>query len=538
MNYHSVADIEKASTKGNLSSHNRSRRWASQWIVIGTSTLALCLVCFKLSLPLIAASPFPSDNNTKTSESWKGQLIKGTHGAVAVETEECSNVGVEILRRGGNAVDSALASTLCIGVMNNFATGIGGGGFMLIRSPNGTFEFIDFRETAPQASTQNMFVDDPLLAQRGGLAIGVPGEIRGLELAHNRHGALPWADLFKPAIELARNGFKTTRYLHEKLLKAEPWILEKSEWKDIYAPQGRAAQPGEIIKRPTLAKTLEIIANEGANAFYEGPIAESMIKTIQQAGGIMTLDDLRNYKPLIRPTISTYYHGTKITTCSAPTSGPILLSMLNILERYSLHTLGRIGVNIHRLVEAMKFGYAFRTEFGDPDFTHLEDRYQEVITKDWASKARANISDYETHSPLYYQPKYDHIDNHGTMHLTVVDENDGVVALTSTVNLLFGSRVMDPETGIIFNDEMDDFSIPGQPNDFGLYPAVYNYVAPGKRPLSSITPTIVEQDGKFEFALGGSGGSQIATASLNVSEIKKNSKAGKFKPFFFFRRCY
>ncbi|KAI8343566.1 gamma-glutamyltransferase [Chlamydoabsidia padenii] len=445
-------------------------------------------------------------------QTFHGQLVEGTHGAVAVETQECSDIGVGILRQGGNAVDSAIASALCIGVMSNFATG----GFMLIRSPNGTYEFIDFRETAPQGAHENMYVDNPLLAQRGGLAIGIPGEIRGFELAHKRHGVLPWAQLFEPAIKVARNGFRTNDYLHEKLLKAEPWLLEKPEFSQVYAPTGTVAKPGDIIKRPTLADTLETIAIEGADAFYTGRIAESLVKTIQDAGGIITLSDLENYKPLIRPTINTYYHGKKITTCSAPTSGPILISMLNILEKYNFQSLGRIGVNVHRLVESMKFGYAFRTEFGDPDFTHLEDRYQQVITKEWAGKVRGNISDAITHSPLYYGPKYDHIDNHGTMHLSVVDQNDGVVALTSTVNLLFGSRVMDPVTGIVLNDEMDDFSIPGIPNDFGLYPAVYNYVAPGKRPLSSITPTIVESDGKFELALGGSGGSQIATASLNV----------------------
>ncbi|CAO3597298.1 unnamed protein product [Absidia cylindrospora] len=387
---------------------------------------------------------------------------------------------------------------------------------MLIRSPNGTFEFIDYREIAPKATNETMFVDDPLLAQRGGLSVGVPGEIRGFELAHKRHGLLPWDRLFGPAIKMAREGFKTNNYLHEKLQLAEAWLMESPEFRKVYAPTGSIAQPGDILKRPNLARTLEIIAKEGPDAFYTGKIAESLINTIQQAGGIMTLNDLHHYKPTIRPTINTYYHGRKVTSCSAPTSGPILISMLNILERYNLRALGQTGLNVHRLVEAMEFGYAFRTEPGDPDFTHLDDRYEEIITKEWASKVRSNISDTKTYAPLYYQPKYDDIGRHGTMHLSVVDENDGVVALTSTVNLSFGSRVMDPATGIILNDEMDDFSIPGIPNDFGLYPAVYNYAAPGKRPLSTITPAIVERDGHFEIALGGSGGSKIASATINV----------------------
>ncbi|ORZ25601.1 gamma-glutamyltransferase [Absidia repens] len=503
-------------------------------LVIGGAFLLLCVSWLGLTTnttkttfgtrEVKSSNTARSTANASRQPSFQGHLVSGTHGAVAVETQECSDVGVEILRQGGNAVDSAIASALCIGVMSNFATVLTlyfylRGGFMLIRSPNGEYEFIDYRETAPQGSDKDMYRDDPLLAQRGGLAIGVPGEIRGFELAHKRHGVLPWAKLFSPAIKIAREGFTANDYLYEKLMRAESWLLEDDEFSKIYAPTGTLAKPGDIIKRPTLANTLEIIAQEGPDAFYTGHIAESIIETVQAAGGIMTLDDLRGYEPIIRPTISTYYHGKKITTCTAPTSGPILLSILNILEQYPLHALGRIGVNVHRLVESMKFGFAFRTEFGDPEFTHLEDRYQEITTKQWADKARANISDTETHSPLYYQPKYDHIDAHGTMHLTVVDENDGVVTLTSTVNLLFGSRVMDPVTGIILNDEMDDFSIPGIPNDFGLYPAVYNYVEPGKRPLSSITPTIVESDGNFDLALGGSGGSQIITATLNVSEI-------------------
>ncbi|CAO3608955.1 unnamed protein product [Cunninghamella echinulata] len=387
---------------------------------------------------------------------------------------------------------------------------------MLIRSPNGTYEFIDFRETAPKASFETMYVKDPLKAQRGGLAVGVPGEIRGFELAHDRHGVLPWKDLFGPAIKLARDGFVVNEYFHEKLLKAETWILESAEWSDIFAPNGKIAQIGDIIKRPAYANTLETIANEGPDAFYSGKIAESMVETVQANEGILTLEDLKNYRALIKPTVNTYYHGKKITTTTAPTSGPILLSMLNILEKYNLKVSGRDGLTIHRLVEAMKFGYSFRTEFGDPDFTHLEERYNEITTKEWADKVRKNITDDTTHPPLYYNPKYDHMESPGTMHLSVVDENNGAVALTSTVNLLFGAKVMDAKTGIIFNDEMDDFSIPGVPNDFGLYPSSYNYVVPGKRPLSSITPVIVENDGKFELSLGGSGGSQIATASLNT----------------------
>ncbi|KAI8341424.1 gamma-glutamyltransferase [Chlamydoabsidia padenii] len=444
---------------------------------------------------------------------FQGRIMEGSHGGVAVETQECSDVGTGILKQGGTAVDAAIASALCIGVMHVLESlitfiSICSGGFMLIRSPNGTYEFIDFRDKAPQATYQNMFVKNPSLTKFGGLSIGIPGDLRGFELAHKRHGALPWSQLFPPAIKLARDGFRATPYF---------WILEDPEYSKIYAPSGTLAQPGDILKRPALAKTLETIAKEGADAFYTGPIAESTVKTIQNAGGIITLKDLQDYRPKIRPTIHTYYHGKKVTTASAPTSGPILISMLNILERYNLGSLGRIGLNLHRLVEAMKFGNAFRTELGDPDFnSHSQDRYQEIISKEWASQVRVKISDNTTHPSEYYQPKYDTNENHGTMHMSIVDQHDGVVSMTTTLNHHFGSRVMDPVTGIVFNNGLDDFSIPGVPNFFGYTPSVSNYLAPGKRAQSSITPVIVESDGRFFMALGGSGGSQIPTSVVSV----------------------
>ncbi|CEI93379.1 Putative Gamma-glutamyltransferase [Rhizopus microsporus] len=463
--------------------------------IFTASVIMLMFISATASLPFkrIAIDIY-SENHTEP------HLVVGHQGAVAVELKECSDAGLDILKDGGGAVDAAIASALCIGVVNSFATGIGGGGFMLIRSPNGTFEFIDFRESAPAASHKDMFVNDPMAAQRGGLAVGVPGEIRGFQLAHERYGKLPWKDLFASAIKVAEEGFE----------KSKLWIEKEPGFAEVYAPTGVIAKPGDIIKRTKLAQTLKVIAEEGADVFYEGIIAQTIVNATQAAGGILTMEDMRNYKPLIRPTISTSYHGKKVVTCSAPTSGPALLSVLNIIEAYNFQKDGPTALNIHRLVEALKFGYAFRTELGDPDFIHNQKRIEEIISKDWAEYDK-------TFEPLYYHPKFDTKDPHGTMHLSVIDKEDGAVSLTSTVNLMFGAKFMDPVTGIILNDEMDDFSIPGIPNNFGLYPSVYNYAAPGKRPLSTITPTIIEgENNKLEMAVGGSGGSQIMTATLNV----------------------
>ncbi|KAG1350332.1 hypothetical protein G6F62_003306 [Rhizopus arrhizus] len=473
-------------------------------VILSVGSLLLTILVYKGSASLDSPVDF------------RGRTAIGSKGAVAVETKECSEIGVQILKEGGNSVDAAIASALCIGVMNNFATGIGGGGFMLIRSPNGTFEFIDFRETAPVAATKDMFVQDPALAQVGGLSVGIPGEIRGLELAHKRHGKLSWLSLFEPSIRIARDGFEASELLVSRVEKGKDWMSNVKEWTDVYFKNGKPVKKGDIIKRPKLAESLEKIAKHGADIFYEGEIAESLVQKIQANGGIASLEDFKNYKAVIRPTISTFYNGRKITTCSEPTSGRMLLSMLNLVERYQFGIEGATGLNVHRLVEAFKFGSAFRTELGDPDFLYNNKRKDEMTTKDFAASIRRKITDNTTHDVPYYGAKFDHSESHGTMHLSVVDENDGAVALTSTVNLLFGSHLLDEQTGIILNDQMDDFSIPGIPNKFGLYPSEYNYIEPFKRPLSSTTPTIIERDTNFEIAIGGSGGSMIPTATMNA----------------------
>ncbi|KAI9268735.1 gamma-glutamyltranspeptidase [Sporodiniella umbellata] len=477
--------------------------------------LVIPLVLFLGSIGIVCTT-FKSNDSLSSPVKFEGQLVKGSKGAVAVETKECSDIGVHILKKGGNAVDAAIASTLCIGVIDNFATGIGGGGFMLIRSPNGTFEFIDFRETAPAAASRDMFVKNPLLARVGGLAVAIPGEIRGLELAHKRHGKLPWSMLFEPSIRLAHDGFQVTELLSLRVEHSKDWMSNRVEWTDVYFKNGSPVKKGDTIKRPKLANTLKEISINGADAFYKSNITEYLVKKIQSAGGIATLEDFTNYKPVVRPTISTYYHGHKVTTCSEPTSGRILLNMLNVVERFQFKIDGFNGLNTHRLIEAFKFGFSLRTELGDPDFVHIKEREEEISSKDFASTIRKKITDEKTHDVLYYEPKFDHTESHGTMHLSVVDENDGAVSLTSTVNLIFGSHILDENTGVILNDQMDDFSIPGTPNMFGLFPSAYNYVEPLKRPLSSATPIIIEADSSFELAIGGSGGSLIPTATLNA----------------------
>ncbi|KAK4704934.1 hypothetical protein P7C70_g1271, partial [Phenoliferia sp. Uapishka_3] len=484
-------------------------------------------------------------------------LVSGQYGGVATEVGVCSDIGVDVLREGGTATDAAIASALCIGVTNSFSAGIGGGGFMIIRpstshknlNPRCTKPFsIDFRETAPSAADAYMYAprkDDPTFdsaraSKVGGLSIGVPGELRGLEAAYKMcGGGLPWARLVQPSADLAREsdiGPEMARRLSIPALSA--WMLEKKVWRDQFAPDGELLKVGETLRRPAYARTLEKIGKQGAGAFYEGPIADSMIRTIRKEGGIMTSEDLAGYKAIVLPALEATYLGRKYYVGHAPSGGPVLINLLNTLEGYNTFaTGGRTGLAIHRFVEALKcsiklliffpvsntdtrfplVAFGARTEIGDPAFIDNAKRVHEITTKDYADAVRHNITDNETHEIGYYKPRFAVEEDHGTTHLSVIDKFGSAVSLTSTVNLIFGSRVMDPETGIILNDEMDDFATPGIPDAFGLLPSPFNFPAGGKRPLSSTVPLIMDGlDGEVYLATGGSGGSRIFGAVAQV----------------------
>ncbi|RUS29960.1 hypothetical protein BC938DRAFT_480012 [Jimgerdemannia flammicorona] len=315
---------------GRKTSHSQKR------IVIVGVISALLLVTMVTAAVLSQAPPALPNS----------PLIVAKHGAVAAEVSSCSEAGVEILKEGGNAVDAAIAGALCLGVVNMFSTGIGG--FMLIRLPDGHSELIDFRETAPAASNKTMFIGRPKKAQVGGLAVGVPGEIRGFGLAHSKYGKLPWRRLFEPAINMSRNGVLVGPELARRLPLFQVFIRNHADWRALFMPNGTLLKEGELLKRENLANTLEKIANEGPDVFYEGKIAEHIVSKVQATGGILTLADMRAYRAVVREPIVGYYHGRKIITGGAPTSGHALLGALNILERYNLKAEGQTPVNIHR----------------------------------------------------------------------------------------------------------------------------------------------------------------------------------------------
>lgn len=499
------------------SSHTWQRRNSLRW----KKRLLFVVVCIIVSGFLRFGHKFR--RSTASSVRNPAYLIIAEHGAVASENKRCSDVGVEIMKDGGNAVDAAIGAAFCIGVVNMFSSGVGGGGFMTVRippsAPNASSEVyvVDFRETAPALSNATMFSGNPSSAKYGGLSVAVPGEVRGFEEAHRRWGSLPWNRLIQPSVDLAKQ-WTVDAELARRIQMHSRLMLEKDDWRTIFAPNGKPLVEGQIIRRVNYARTLSVLASDGPDAFYKGPIADALVKKIQETGGIMTHADLEGYAVKVERALLGTYRDKKVYTSKAPTSGPALLHMLNLVERFDLAREGRTGLNVHRVVEAQKFGFAARTRIGDPSFAlNNSVLVAKMSTKKFADLIAANLTDDHTHPVEYYNPEFDIVTDHGTSHTSAIDSNGMAVSLTTTVNLVFGSWVLDPETGIILNDEMDDFSTPGFPNKFGLWPSPYNYPEPGKRPLSSIATTIMEHgDGSFYLAVGGSGGSRIFPSIFQV----------------------
>ncbi|KAJ5634063.1 hypothetical protein N7528_001905 [Penicillium herquei] len=452
-------------------------------------------------------------------------LGPGKVGAVASENALCSQYGIDMLRMGGNAADALVATQLCVGVTGMYHSGIGGGSFMIVRAPDGSYEYIDCRETAPAAAFEDMFKNNSDAAVYGGLASGVPGEIRGLEYLHKKYGSLPWSTVLQPAIRISRDGFPVgedlVRYMNAavKISPDEDFLSNDPEFAVDFAPNGTRLGLGDTITRKRLADTFETIAEQGPDAFYSGPIAETMIKAVQKANGTMVLEDLANYKIAIRNVSQIDYRGYTVTGATSPSSGSVVLSILKILETYPdlFSSESSVNLSTHRMDEAIRFGYGQRTELGDPDFVSgMVDYERDLLKQSTVDAIRQKISDIHTLDVSAYDPSgIESLDTPGTSHIVSTDHSGLAISSISTINLLFGSHVMVPETGIIMNNEMDDFSIPGSSNSFGYVPSESNFIRPGKRPMSSMTPVIVTRpDGNVFLLAGAAGGSRIITATL------------------------
>jgi gamma-glutamyltranspeptidase / glutathione hydrolase len=462
--------------------------------------------------------------------------LRSKQGMVVSSHPLASDAGIRMLRQGGNAIDAAVATTLAISVVEPYSAGIGGGGFLLMHTgETGQIKALDFRERAPLKATQDMYLDAegkvrPSASVAGYLAVATPGTVAGMYEVHSRYGKLPWAQVVKPAIALARDGFIIRRSLSPGYLlvndRPRHRIFDHPAARAIFTRNGDFYQPGERLVQRDLAITLTEIARN-PHSFYTGNIARAIASDMAENGGLITLEDLKAYKPIWRTPVCGNFRQAQICSMPPPSSGGVhLLQMLNIIGDTDLQSLGWHHPDaLHLMVEAMKIAYADRSQhLGDPDFIKVP--VEQLISPEYARKRRQEI-DLEWAKPasevkpvnfgLVPPPLLARNEWTQTSHLTVVDQQHNAVSLTFTINLGFGAGVVTPGTGIVLNNEMDDFaSAPGIPNAFGLVGNQANAIAPGKTPLSSMTPTIVTENGRLRMAVGTPGGSTIITQVLQI----------------------
>lgn len=457
--------------------------------------------------------------------------VVAQHGMVVTQEKQASRIGAEILAKGGNAVDAAVAVGFALAVTLPRAGNLGGGGFMVLhRAETGENIAIDYRETAPAAATPDMFLDadgkaDPEKSRNSALAVGVPGTVAGLALAHARYGSgrFTLAELIAPAVQLAREGVPVDGDLLDSLLLAAPHLQRWPSTAPIFTkPDGASWTEGDRLIQPDLASALETIGREGPRAFYIGPIADAIVSTVREAGGRMTRGDLENYQPIIRDPVRGAYRGYEIVSVPPPSSGGVhLIEMLNILEGYTLKKLGAGSpAALHLMIEAMKLAYADRAEFlGDADVVNVP--VQRLISKDYAAELRTGIDPDRARPASEIRPESAALGaglgGVNTTHFSIIDQFGNAVANTTSLNLNYGLGLVAKGTGIMLNNTLDDFAAqPGAPNAFGLIGGSANAPGPGKRPLSSMTPTIVLKDGKPQLITGAPGGSRIITTVLQV----------------------
>ncbi len=447
------------------------------------------------------------------------------NGMVATQDALASQAGLDMLRQGGNAIDAAVAIGFALAVTLPQAGNLGGGGFLLTYdAAQRQSEAIDFRETAPAAASRDFFLNakgevDEARIRYSHQAAGTPGTVAGLALAHQRHGRLPWKKLIEPAIRLAE-GFPISAGLAQSLQEARqsmtPW---SASMKIFFKADGVAYQPGETLAQPDLAASLRLIAEQGPKAFYEGEIAQKLTADMAAHQGLITLADLKNYRAVVRPPVRGVYRGYEIVSMPPPSSGGVhLIQILNILETWPLAESGPASaVTLHRMAEAMKLAYADRSEYlGDPDFVKVP--VAGLTAKAYARELATRIDPNRAQPATAIKPgQPQRYESDQTTHYSVADRDGNAVAVTYTLNLAYGSGVVAAGTGILLNNEMDDFAAkPGVPNAFGLIGGDANAVGPGKRPLSSMTPTLVFKDGQPVLITGSPGGSRIITTVLQI----------------------
>ncbi|CAL7947456.1 unnamed protein product [Xylocopa violacea] len=450
-------------------------------------------------------------------------------GAVCADGAPCAVIGKSILEKNGSAVDAAIAAMICNGLVNMQSMGIGGGFLMTIYDRASKLAYtLVARDRAPLAANVTMYEGKPKEASFiGPLAIAVPGELAGYWEAHKRFGNLPWIELFKPSIELCEEGYNLTKIQHDgfrynaKNIYGDP-LLKKlfvdPETNDFYTP-------GTIIKPKVLCKTLQKIAEKGAPEFYNGTLGKLLVKDLEEKGSIITMKDLNSYRATWEePLKSNLSNGIKVYTMGLPASGALLTYILNVFDEFnftsnSIADFNQTTLTYHRMIETFKYAYALRTDMGDKDFVDMRELMKNLTSRSHARKTRTMIDDHKTwDDPTHYGAStFSSAKDQGTAHVSVLAPNGDAVSATSTINFYFGSGVVSPSTGILLNNAMNDFGVPSTVNYFGIPPSPNNYIAPGKRPLSSMVPSVlVDSNDNVRMVIGASGGTKITTT---VSQI-------------------
>ncbi|MQW89434.1 gamma-glutamyltransferase [Sinorhizobium saheli] len=459
---------------------------------------------------------------------WRGQAaspapVKAEHGMVVTAQHIASDIGVEVLTKGGNAVDAAVAVGYALAVVYPTAGNIGGGGFMTIRFKDGKTTFLDFRERAPLAATKSMYLDDKGnlvkgLSTEGYLAVGVPGPVAGFEFARSRYGTRPLKELIEPAITLAREGF----VLEQGDVASFDGNTEKLARDPAAAaiflkPDGKPFAVGDRLVQADLANALASIAEKGPDAFYKGAIADAIVKASAEKGGILAKKDFEQYQVRELEPVKCNYRGYDIVSSPPPSSGGVIIcEILNILEGYPLSYLGYGSAEtVHAMIEAMRHAYVDRnTALGDPAF--VENPVAKLVDKGYAEEIRDKIDPFKAGTSEALMPE-GFAESKETTHYSIIDDEGNAVAVTYTLNGSFGAGVVAPGTGILLNNEMDDFTAkPGAPNLYGLVQGEANAIAPGKTPLSSMSPTIISKDGQPFMVIGSPGGARIITITLEA----------------------
>ncbi|WP_166296745.1 gamma-glutamyltransferase [Bradyrhizobium sp. 2S1] len=479
----------------------RNPRTGTRWMIA-----AIVAIGLTASVPGRAASVAP---------------VAAENGMVVSAQHLATQVGIEVLKRGGNAVDAAVAVGYALAVVYPAAGNLGGGGFMTIQFADGRKTFLDFRETAPKGATANMYLDKDGkvvngLSTKGHLAVGVPGSVSGMEYAREKYGTMKRADVLAPALQLAEDGFVLDRGDIEMLNSAVDDLREDPPSAAIFLNNGKPFQVGERLAQHELAETLREISKRGTDGFYKGWVGAAIVAASQAGKGLLTQEDLDHYRVRELAPVECDYRGYHVVSAPPPSSGGVVIcEILNILEGYPLKDLGYHSAQaVHYQIEAMRHAYVDRNSYlGDPDF--VKNPLARLLDKDYAANIRAVIDPARAAVSKDIKPGVPPHEGSNTTHYSIADKDGNAVSVTYTLNDWFGAKVTAAKTGVLLNDEMDDFTAKvGVPNLYGLVQGEANAIAPGKRPLSSMSPTIVSKDGKPVMVVGTPGGSRIITAVL------------------------